>query len=129
MCLKKRVLSSPQKPFAILLTYAQIGNHTRKHRVKQIGILSEKFDSYIAEAKAGSVRPYQRTKSVSQKTITVARAGSARHCCYCTTTVIASCRLPNRFEFEWSGPEPSQWRMGSCKTTTVMTSKNTQPPL
>ena len=36
MSLKTSALVSHQKRFEILLTYAQLGNHTRKHRVKQI---------------------------------------------------------------------------------------------
>ena len=40
MTLKTSALVSHQKRFAILLTYVHLGNHTRKHRVKQI---REKF--------------------------------------------------------------------------------------
>ena len=36
MSLKPSALVSHQKRFVILLTYIQLGNHTRKHRVKQI---------------------------------------------------------------------------------------------
>ena len=65
MTLKTSALASHQKRFAILLTYVHLGNHTRKHRVKQI---REKFWIHKSQNKSKIHAAISTHQSVSETT-------------------------------------------------------------